>query len=270
MFDEGAPVLGDPSAAPPTGIVARLRAAGCVFAEDEAALLVEAADTPRALERLVERRVAGEPLEHLLGWVGFVGRRFAVDSGVFVPRQRTEHLVREAAALAGDGATVVDLCCGSGAVGAAILGLVAGVELYAADLDPAAVANARRNLAPERVFEGDLLDALPAALRGRIDVLVANTPYVPTGAIETMPPEARLHEARLALDGGPDGLDVQRRVAAEAPLWLRPGGSVLVEAGERQAPVTAQIFSRAGLEPRVIHSLEFDATVVVGTLPSRA
>jgi release factor glutamine methyltransferase len=175
--------------------------------------------------------------------------------------------VREAARLARTGSTVLDLCCGSGAVGGAIQTLVDGVELYAADIDPAAVANARRTVAPERVFEGDLFESMPAALRGRIDVLVANTPYVPSDAIATMPPEARLHEARVALDGGPDGLDVQRRVAAEAPLWLRAGGSLLVEAGERQAPVTAQIFARAGLEPRVIHSDEFDATVVVGTRP---
>ena len=252
----------DPTAA----VVDRLRAAGCVFAEDEAELLVEAAGSPDELELMVGRRVAGEPLEHVLGWVEFAGARFAVDPGVFVPRQRTLLLVREAARLARPGSTVLDLCCGSGAVGAAVLARTTGIELYAADIDPAAVANARRTIAPDRVFEGDLFAPLPAALRGRIDVLVANTPYVPSDAIATMPPEARLHEARVALDGGPDGLDVQRRVAEEAPLWLRSGGSLLVEAGERQAQLTAQVFARAGLEPRVIHSDEFDATVVVGTL----
>ena len=96
--------------------------------------------------------------------------------------------------------------------------------MYAAELDPAAVACARRNLPPDRVFEGDLYDALPPALRGRVDVLVCNAPYVPTDAIALMPPEARVHEPAVALDGGAEGLDVQARVAAGAPAWLAPGG----------------------------------------------
>lgn len=257
----------DASGPAPSGLVARLRAAGCVFAEDEAALLVAAAAGDAVeLERLTALRVSGEPLEHLLGWVDFEGARLHIGAGVFVPRRRTGLLVREAARLARPGLTVVDLCCGSGAVGAAVLARVPGVELYAGDIDPAAVRVARRNLDPDRVFEGDLFAALPARLRGRIDVLTANTPYVPTDAIATMPPEARLHEPPVALDGGRDGLDVQRRVAAEAPGWLRPGGAVVVEAGAAQAPTTARIFAAAGLEPRVIHSSGYDATVVVGVL----
>jgi release factor glutamine methyltransferase len=116
------------------------------------------------------------------------------------------------------------------------------------------------------VVDGDLYEALPATLRGRIDVLVANAPYVPTDAIGLMPPEARLHEARVALDGGTDGLDVQRRIADAAPLWLAPGGHLLVETSEQQAATTVEIFAQSGLVARVTSSDELDGTVVVGTL----
>ncbi len=259
-----------PSRLPRSVIITRLRAAGCVFAEDEAQLLISAARTAADLATMVDRRTTGLPLEHILGWAEFCGLRIAVDPGVFVPRRRTEFLVRQAVALSRPGAVVVDLCCGSGAVGAALASAVPLVELYAADIDPAAVRCARRNLSVRggRVFEGDLFEPLPAMLRGRVDVLVANAPYVPSEAIEMMPPEARIYEARAALDGGGDGLDVQRRVAAAAPLWLAPGGSLLVEASERQAPQSADIFARSGLTPRVASFDELDATVVIGTKPA--
>jgi release factor glutamine methyltransferase len=245
-----------------------LRAAGCVFAEDEARLLVEAGAAPDELGRMVRRRVAGHPLEHILGWAGFAGLRIAVTPGVFVPRRRTEALVEEAVALCGPRSVVLDLCCGSGALGAAVSAAVPGVELYASDIEPVAVECARRNLAPFPVFEGDLFSALPASLRGRIDVLLCNTPYVPTGEIRMLPPEAREHEPLATLDGGPDGLDVQRRVAAEAAFWLAPGGSLLVEASERQAEQASAILERHGLRARTARSDELDATVVIGTRTS--
>ncbi len=259
------------SPAPPS-IVARLRAAGCVFAEDEARLLVSAARTPAELDDMVDRRARGLPLEHVVGWAEFCGLRLAVDPGVFVPRPRTGFLVRQAAALARPGAVVVDLCCGSGAMGAALAAIAGPVELHAVDVDPAAVRCARRNLAPAggRVYEGDLYAALPAALRGRVDVLVASPPYVPTGAIGLLPPEAREHEPQVALDGGADGLDVVRRVVAGADLWLAPGGHLLVETSESQAEETAQAVARAGLTARLTHDEELDATAVIGTRPSPA
>ncbi|MEU4746430.1 putative protein N(5)-glutamine methyltransferase, partial [Actinosynnema sp. NPDC023658] len=225
---------------PDQGVVARLRAAGCVFAEDEARVLVAAAGSPAELELLTARRVAGLPLEHVVGWAEFCGVRVAVDPGVFVPRRRTEFLVRVAVGVARPGAVVVDLCCGSGAVGAAVAARVAGVELHAVDVDPAAVRCARRNVGSGRVYEGDLYEPLPRSLLGRVGVLVANAPYVPTGAIGLMPPEAREHEPLVALDGGEDGLDVQRRVIADAVRWLAPGGRLLVETGARQAAGTVQ------------------------------
>lgn len=251
---------------PTDPVVVRLRAAGCVFAEDEARLLRAAAGGPAELDELVARRVAGLPLEHLLGWVEFAGLRLVVAPGVFVPRRRTEFLAERAVALARPGAVVLDLCCGCGALGAAMLAALGELELYAADVDEAAVRCARRNLPTARVYRGDLFAPLPEQLRGRVEVLVANTPYVPTGAIATMPPEARDHEPRAALDGGPDGLDVQRRVARSAPGWLAPGGHLLVETGTEQAPVTAAVFAAHGLAARVTEDEESAGTVVIGTL----
>jgi release factor glutamine methyltransferase len=242
--------------------VDRLRAAGCVFAEDEARLIHDHAQTGAELQSMVDRRVAGEPLEQILGWALFRGLRIAVEPGVFVPRRRSELVVTVAArSVAG---VVVDLCCGSGALGAALAARWPGAEVYAADSDPVAVACARRNLPAERVFGGDLYAALPEHLRGRVDLLVVNAPYVPTEAIATMPREARDHEHLQALDGGADGLDVQRRVVAGASGWLAPGGRLLVETGRGQADRTAGLFSRSGLAASVETDDEIGGTVVVG------
>jgi release factor glutamine methyltransferase len=213
-------------------LVEELRAAGCVFAEEEAAVLRGEARTRGHLELMVARRVAGEPLEQVVGWAEFGGLRVAVAPGVFVPRQGSLLLVDLAVAHLREQQghrVVVDLCCGSGALGMAVADQVDPVDLHAADVDPAAVAVARRNLGEQRVHEGDLYDALPGSLAGRIDVLLVNAPYVPTDEIPLMPPEARDHEHLVALDGGGDGLDLHRRVAAGAHRWLRPGGVLLLE-----------------------------------------
>ncbi len=203
-------------------MVARLRAAGCVFAEEEAAELLAAATGPAHLASLLDRRVAGEPLELVLGWTAFCGLRVAVEPGVFVPRQRTALLVERAVALLRDAPRtplVVDLCCGSGAVGLAVATVLGPVELHAADVDPVAVRCARRNLAGVggRVHQGDLYAALPEGLRGRVDLLAVNAPYVPSAAIASMPPEARDAEPRTALDGGPDGTEILLHDSSEAP-----------------------------------------------------
>jgi release factor glutamine methyltransferase len=189
-----------------------------------------------------------------------------VEPGVFVPRHRTELLVDEAERLMPSGRpVVVDLCCGSGALGAA-LAARREVELYAADVDPAAVRCARVNVAAAggQVFTGDLFDALPRGLRGHVRVLLANVPYVPTDAIALMPPEARDHETRATLDGGPDGLDLMRRVSAGALQWLAPGGAVLFESSEGQVDAMSAVLRADGLEPRVVRSEDLGATVVTG------
>ncbi|ODT98490.1 MAG: methylase [Pseudonocardia sp. SCN 72-86] len=240
-----------------------LRAAGCVFAEDEAALLLGAAESADALAAMVARRVAGDPLEQIVGWAEFRGLRVVVEPGVFVPRQRTGFLAGLAIAAAREGAIVVDMCCGAGAVGMAVLAESGAAEVHAADVDPVAVACAQRNL--PRVHMGDLYAALPADLRGRIDVVVANAPYVPTDAVATMPPEARLHEPMIALDGGADGLDVARRVVAGAPEWLLPGGVLLVETSTRQAPALREWFARNGFVATIEADDEIGGTAVQGT-----
>lgn len=249
-------------------LVAELRTAGCVFAEDEAELLLSTAADPAGLAAMLERRVAGLPLEHVLGWAEFCGLRIEVDPGVFVPRRRTEFLVRQAEALAPDRAVVVDLCCGTGALGTALASSLREVELHAADVEPAAVRCARRNVgARGTVHEGDLFAPLPPSLRGRVDVLLANVPYVPTEDVGLLPAEARIHEPLVALDGGGDGLDVMRRVVAEASDWLAPGGSLLMETSERQAARAEETVGSGGLTARVVVSEELYATVVIGTRP---
>jgi release factor glutamine methyltransferase len=250
-------------------IVEELRAAGCVYAEEEAALIeAEAADADDA-RRMVDARVAGLPLEQVLGWAEFDGLRIAVAPGVFVPRRRSRLLVDLATEwVAGlEHPVLVDLCCGTGALAAAVLARVPHADVYAADLEPDAVACARRNLPAARVFAGDLFEALPDELRGRVDVLVVNAPYVPTDAIATMPPEARDHEHRIALDGGTDGLDLQRRVIAGAPSWLAPAGQLIIETGLHQAPATSAAMTSAGLSPELHTDEDLDAVAVRGRRP---
>lgn len=252
-------------------VIGILRRAGCVFAEDEARILVEAAVSPEQLGDMVERRARGIPLEHVVGWVEFCGLRVSVDTDVFVPRQRSQLVVAAAARLVKPGAVVLDLCCGCGALGLA-LATECAVELHAADVSEPAVECARRNLAPlgGTVYRGDLFNAVPVGLRGGFDLVICNAPYVPTGMIGTLPPEARLHEPLGTLDGGADGLDVVRRVASDAPHWLRVGGHLIVESSEVQAPAMCAMFERAGLAARTERDNALGATVVVGRLSSRS
>ncbi|MFC8441983.1 putative protein N(5)-glutamine methyltransferase [Streptomyces griseoincarnatus] len=261
-----------PSPALPSrdAVAATLRAAGCVFAEDEADMILAAADgDPGTVDGMVARRAAGLPLELVVGWAEFGGRRILVEPGVFVPRRRTEFLVEQALALAPDASVVVDLCCGSGAVGAALTAALGAASLHAADIDPAAVRCARRNVASlgGHVHQGDLFDALPARLRGRVDIVAANVPYVPSDEIALLPAEARDHEPRVALDGGADGLDILRRVAAEAPAWLAPGGHLLIETSPHQTPEALSAFTEPGLEARLAVCEERPARVVIGRMP---
>lgn len=283
-------------------VVSRLRAAGCVFAEDEAQLLLSEVSGPAQLSEWVDRRVTGVPLEYVLGWAEFCGLRIAVEPGVFVPRRRTGLLVTEAVKLlqevrpaAGPTATdrppgtqrppsptrtsrplrtspgvVVDLCCGSGAVGVAIASRVPGVELHAADIDPVAVNCGRSNVArvDGQIHQGDLYSALPTGLRGDVRLLAVNAPYVPTEALRTMPPEARNYEPRASLDGGADGLDLHRRVIEGAAEWLAPDGHLVIETSELQAAGTAALMAAAGFGARTVRSEELDGTVVIGTRPA--
>jgi release factor glutamine methyltransferase len=246
--------------------VQALRAAGCVFAEEEARLL-RISYGGEALAAAVQRRVVGEPLEHILGWVDFAGLRIAVDPGVFVPRRRSELLASVATQLTGAGDVVVDLCCGTGALAAAVAAARPLADVYAADVDARAVACARRNLDPTHVFLADLFTGLASQLRGQIDVLVVNAPYVPTSELGFLPGEARDFEPRQALDGGHDGLQVHRRVAASARHWLAPGGRTAIEVAEHQLDAAVALLRGAGFTTTLHHDDEIAAHVVSGRRP---
>jgi release factor glutamine methyltransferase len=203
-------------------VAERLRAAGSVFAEDEARLL-------GGDEELIERRIAGERIEHVLGWVEFCGLRLDVDPGVFIPRPQTEALAERAASLKPQ--VALDLFAGCGAIGCVVKTRHPAARVVAGELDAPALLCARRNgerfnveVVPSNVDSG-----VPADLEGRVDVLTANVPYVPTAALPYVPHDG---EPPAALDGGVDGLHWVREVAAVAPRWLRPGGKLLIEAAE--------------------------------------
>jgi release factor glutamine methyltransferase len=238
---------------------AELAAAGCVSARAEAAwLLEEAASDEAALEAMVARRVAGEPLQYVIGWAPFGRLRLSVGPGVFVPRPETESLADRAAAhlrARPRPRVAADLCTGSGAIACFLAAEVPGTRVLATELDPGALAWARRNCDRHGVelLAGDLDEPLPPELAGRLDVLCANVPYVPSEAIATLPRDVRDHEPRLSLDGGPDGLDVLRRLVPRAPHWLAPGGRLLCEIGEDQAERAAALLADAGLVDVAVH-----------------
>lgn len=247
-------------------VVARLRAAGCVFAEDEATLLLAEGATSADLETMLAERESGVPLEHVLGWAEFCGMRIPVDRGVFVPRPRTQLLVSLARDAVTPGAVVLDLCCGSGAIGIAVTRDLEA-QLIATDIDEAAVANARRNLEPLGgiVVRGDLYDAVPADLEGRVSVITLIAPYVPTAAIDLLPHEARDFEPPIALDGGVDGLEIVRRAITQAPRWLAPGGALFTEVSEAQVAATMAHIEATGLRADVVADEDADAWVVVAS-----
>jgi release factor glutamine methyltransferase len=277
----GAPLRGSPDpSGPDVGrrrelgdwATRELAAAGCVSARAEADWLLEEAVDEESLRAMVARRVAGEPLQYVIGWAPFGPLRLVVGPGVFVPRPETEGLADRAATRlrsrpeppegSGEprgGARVrpiaVDVCTGSGAIACFLAAEVPGARVLATELDPGALAWARRNADRYGVelLAGDLDEPLPAALAGRVDVLCANVPYVPSGAIATLPTDVRDHEPRLALDGGPDGLDVLRRLVARAGHWLAPGGGLLCEIGEDQAETGVALLTAAGLVEVAVH-----------------
>jgi release factor glutamine methyltransferase len=239
-------------------VAGELAAAGCVSARAEAGWLLEEAPDADALRAMVARRAAGEPLQYVIGWAPFGRLRLAVGPGVFVPRPETESLAdRAAGRLRGrpEPRIAVDLCTGSGAIACFLAAEVPGARVLATELDPGALAWAAGNAERYGVelLAGDLDAPLPAELAGRVAVLCANVPYVPSAAIATLPTDVRDHEPRLALDGGPDGLDVLRRLAPRATRWLAPGGRLYCEIGEDQAKAAAALLAQAGLADVAIH-----------------
>lgn len=213
---------------------------------------VDAAEAA-AFEALLQRRCAGEPLQHLTGVAGFRYLELQVGPGVFVPRPETELLagwaVERAAALVAAGRTplVVDLCTGSGAIALAVAGEVPGAVVHAVEREADALAWAERNVAGSSVtlHEGDLATALPA-LDGTVDVVVCNPPYIPLEAWESVDAEVRDHDPAAALWSGQDGLDAMRALERTAARLLRPGGWVGAEHADVQGEAAPAVFVRTG------------------------
>jgi release factor glutamine methyltransferase len=218
-------------------LVARLRAVGCVFAEDEAAEIRRVhGDDEKAVDAVVAARGAGVPLEHVLGVARFAGVDVEVGDGVFVPRSRAEPLVDEAVAVAPDARVVVDLGTGTGAIAAALHRRLPHAQVHGVEIDPAALRYAARN-GRRHGFEahlGDWWQALPRALRGRVDLAVAYLPHVPTARLSGIPGDYRRHEPDRAVAGGPDGLDPLRAVVAGMDEWMAPDGVLVTFLADEQ------------------------------------
>jgi release factor glutamine methyltransferase len=233
-------------------ILHALAEGGCVAPAAEAdAMLRASSEGDRPIEELIARRLRGEPLAWITGSVRFCGVRVLVDPGVFVPRPHTQALTRRAVSLLPTDGIAVDLCTGSGAVAAVLGSAHPRATVAATDIDPVAVACARRN--GVHALVGSLDEPLSPSLRGRVDVVTAVVPYVPTEELHLLPSDVLANEPRRALDGGRRGTTVLVRAAEAAARWLRPGGSVLLELGGDQAGVTAMTLADVGLSEIRVH-----------------
>ncbi len=252
-------------------VAAHLRRAGCVFAEDEARILMEAAqesalaDCRAVLGRLLARRVAGEPLEQVVGWVDFAGQRIAVAPGVFVPRQRTTLLAQQsilAVQAAGESVRFLEAFCGVGAVATTVSRTLHGTQIHLGDHDETALDCAKKNVGAQSTTHLlDCLVGLPQTLTGGFDVISAVPPYVPDSAAQYLPHEAVEYEPATALFGGADGLDLVRRLITESRDWLAPSGVLLIELGTQQQEQATDFAEPLGFDSR--HRLGDDEQTVV-------
>lgn len=226
-------------------LAALLARGGFIAASEEAAELIAAAGGDRErLDAMVARRLNGEPLAWITGTARFCDLDVRVDPGVYVPRWHTELLARRAAELLPEDGVAIDLCTGSGAVAAVMRARRPHARVVAADIDERAVACAVAN--GVEAYHGDLFAPLPGDLHGRVDVVVAVVPYVPTDELPLLQRDTFTFETALAYDGGADGAGILRRVVAGSPDWLRPGGTLLLELGGDQPDLLAGDFARSG------------------------
>jgi release factor glutamine methyltransferase len=233
-------------------VIQALAEGGCIAPRAEADALVTASNEGAgSIEELVARRLRGEPLAWITGSVRFCGVRIRVDPGVFVPRPHTQALARRAVSLLPAAGIAVDLCTGTGAVAAVLGSAHPRAAVAATDVDPLAVACARRN--GVRALVGDLDEPVSPSLRGSVDVMTAVVPYVPTEELHLLPRDVFANEPRRALDGGPRGTTVLVRAAEAAARWLRAGGSVLLELGGHQAGEVATTLADLGLSEISVH-----------------
>jgi release factor glutamine methyltransferase len=239
-------------------IARTLALAGCIAPDEEAeALLRSAGHDPVALEAMLARRIEGEPLPWITGSVRFCGVDVAIAPGVYVPRWQTEALARRAAALLPSDGVAVDLCTGSGAIAMMLAATTPNARVVATDIDPVAVACARRN--GVETYEGSLDESLPSSFAGSADVLAAVPPYVPTDQLRLLPRDVLRYEPRAALDGGSDGTELLVEIVRRSGRWLRPGGTVALELGGDQATTIRRELLASGFdEPEVLRDAEGD------------
>ena len=212
---------------------------------------------PRTRDRflaLVARRAGGEPFPHLTGSIEFYGLRLEVRPGPFVPRPSSELTVERAAKRLRRrmDPIVVDVCAGAGPIALAIADEFPDAEVWAADIDSGGLALGRRNakrLGIDNVTfrTSDMYGALPARLKGRVDVITGHIPYVPPDEIDDLPSEVREYEPLFTLsDSSSDGLDLIRRATLEAPQWLKPGGWLMMEISDDLGKKVTRICQKAG------------------------
>jgi release factor glutamine methyltransferase len=247
-------------------LTAVLRGAGFVAADEEAAELVACAEgDTELLESLVRRRLTGEPLAWITGNVSFCGLDVRVDTGVYVPRWQSEPLARRAVARLPPGGVAVDLCTGAGAIAKTLSTADPRARVVATDVDERAVACAQAN--GVEVYRGDLFAPLPSELRGCVDVVVGVVPFVPTGALGLLQRDTFTFESALSYDGGLDGTVVLRRVVANAPRVLRPGGALLLQLeGEQVGLLADDLAQRVYADVRVVVDEDSDVCGLEATL----
>lgn len=227
----------------------RLRAGGIESYAAEARWIVQTAGG-RDVSELVRRRLAGEPLQYVLGTAAFRRLELRVGPGVFIPRPETELVAERAMSLLPRGGTIVDLCTGSGAIALSVADERPDARVVAAELSPDALrwATTNRDVLGLQVelCAGDLFGSLPRDLERRVDVVVSNPPYVDPGESAVLPRDVADHEPDMALFARGGGTSVVERIAAAAPEWLRPGGWLVVEIGETQGPAVRALLERRG------------------------
>jgi release factor glutamine methyltransferase len=207
---------------------------------------------------VVRRRAAGEPLQQILGMTEFYSHPFQVAPGVFIPRPETERLVEESVPLLAPddhrllAPVALEIGCGSGIIGICLALEVPRLTVHASDINPRAVELSRHNAhllgvdARVTCHQGTRFEPFPEHLRGKVDLVVSNPPYVRREDIAGLAVEVAAHDPHEALDGGPDGLVFYRAIASEMGKWLRPGGHVAVEIGDDQGAQVRDIFAASG------------------------
>ena len=217
--------------------------------------------------KLIDRRAAHVPLQHLTGHQEFMGLDFAVNGDVLVPRQDTECLVEEAMIYVEDGMKVLDMCTGSGCIIISLARYKNDLKAAGCDISPKALDMARKNADANRVDVEFILSDLYEGIEGKYDVIVSNPPYIRTGMIDSLMEEVRDHDPRIALDGGRDGLDFYRRLLEGAGDHLVPGGMIFFEIGYDQGEEVSRLMEEYGLKDvTVVKDLGGNDRVVRGRL----